>query len=208
MKTKCLLLLLFFVSGFSNVNQAQTPQKYAVIITGEAPGDGYQGQFANPGSNYDEFWNDTYLMWEMLVTKFGFDHNKVIVLYAQGIDYESQNPRYRATNSGLLVDYVTDFSATIPHVQNVLGGLANGSNGMPQITQDDFLFIFTFGHGVMDQTYTHGALQLQDGIMLDTQFGQLVNAIPASKVRWMLNCTIEAIEVTLDDALADTCIAR
>ncbi len=190
MKTKHFLILLLFMCAGLYGTLAQNPQKYAVIITGDAPGDGYQGQFANPNSNYDEFWNDTYLMWEMLVTKFGFEHNKVFVLYADGTDYASQNPRYTVGNSGLLIDYITDYSATISNVQKVLGGLANGSNGMPHVTEDDFLFVFTFGHGVMDTTLTHGALKLQDGIMLDSEFGPLVNAIPANKrVIWMQNCT-------------------
>ena len=190
MKTKCFLLVLLFICAGLYTALAQNPQKYAVIITGDAPGDGYQGQFANPNSNYNEFWNDTYLMWEMLVTKFGFDHTKVFVLYAEGTDYVSQNPRYTYINAAIPgLTHITDYSATISNVQNKLGGLVNGSNGMPQMTQDDFLFIFTFGHGVLDATLTHGALQLQDGIMLDTQFGELVNAIPANKrVIWMQNC--------------------
>ncbi len=190
MKTKRFLLVLLFICAGMYGTLAQNPQKYAVIITGDSPGDGYQGQFANPNSNYNEFWNDTYLMWEMLVTKFGFDHNKVFVLYAEGSDYASQNPRYTVAHSGLLIDHITDFPATVLKVNTVLSGLADGSNGIPQVTADDFLFVFTFGHGLMDQTLTQGALQLQDGIMIDTQFGQLVKAIPANKrVIWMQNCT-------------------
>jgi hypothetical protein len=193
MKTKCFLLVLLFICAGMYTTFAQNPQKYAVIITGDAPGDGYQGQFANPNSNYNEFWNDTYLMWEMLVTKFGFSNDKVFVLYAGGDDYASQNPRYTVSNANTIMGWyltkITDYSATIDNVEKKLGGFVNASNGMPQMTQDDFLFIFTFGHGVLDATLTHGALQLQDGIMLDTQFGQLVNAIPANKrVIWMQNC--------------------
>jgi hypothetical protein len=172
MKTKCFLLVLLFICAGMYTTFAQNPQKYAVIITGDAPGDGYQGQFANPNSNYNEFWNDTYLMWEMLVTKFGFSNDKVFVLYAGGDDFASQNPRYTVSNANTIMGWyltkITDYSATIDNVEKKLGGFVNASNGMPQMTQDDFLFIFTFGHGVLDATLTHGALQLQDGIMLDT----------------------------------------
>lgn len=142
MKKVLLLIACTFTLGFCMQSPAQSPQKFAVIITGDSPGDGYQGQFAIPNSDYDEFWNDTYLMWEMLVTKFGFNNDKVFVLYATGDDYASQNPRYTVSNSGIPgLTKITDFSASKSHVEEVLGGLAT------QLTNDDFLFVFTFGHG-------------------------------------------------------------
>ena len=194
MNTKCFLLVCLFMCAGIYGTYAQTPQKYAVIITGDAPGDGYQGQFGNSSSNYNEFWNDTYLMWEMLVTKFGFSNDKVFVLYAGGEDFSSQNPRYTVAHSLLPLDHITDFSASLTNVQDVLGGLADGSNDMPKITEEDFLFVFTFGHGhitgLTGSPPYHGVLELFDNdVITDTELSTLVNAIDANKrVIWMQNC--------------------
>jgi len=203
MKTKCLLLVSLLSIGFLFNATAQNPKKYAVIITGDSPGDGYQGQFANPNSDYDEFWNDTYLMWEMLVTKFGFDDSKVFVLYAGGQDQNIANPtiasRYTVSNANNLMGWnlpkITDYPASLTNVQNVLGGLQSGSNGMPQVLGDDFLFVFTFGHGhftsLSGTPPFNGVLELLgDDVITVTELSGLINNIPANKrLIWMQNCT-------------------
>ena len=101
MKTK--FAVLAFLLAFARHYQTSAQQKFAVIITGDSPGDGYQGQFENPNSDYIEFWNDTYLMWELLVTRFGFDHEKVFVLFANGNDYSFPGiaSRYTYVNSNI-----------------------------------------------------------------------------------------------------------
>jgi hypothetical protein len=134
-------LIISFLS-FVLLHESFSQEKYAVIITGDSPGDGYQGQFAIPNSDYDEFWNDTYLMWEMLVTKFGFSDDNVFVLYANGADYYHPGlaSRYTVANSGTLLDHITDNSATHSDVVTVLTGLRYGFGNFPQVTNDDFLF--------------------------------------------------------------------
>jgi len=150
---KLRLILMTIAVVLSAAYGLSAQEKYAIIITGDSPGDGYIGQYAVPNSDYDEFWNDTYLMWEMLVTKYGFNDQNVYVLYATGLDENQINPniatRYTVANSGTLLPKITDYEATIEKVNNVLIGLANGSNNLPYVMEDDFLFVFTFGHGLM-----------------------------------------------------------
>jgi hypothetical protein len=141
-------------------------QKYAVLIQG-----------AIPGASYDEFWNDVVLMRETLLNN-GFQDNQIYVLYGNGADYfnaNRTNPRYRPAPA------ITDLAATIPNVTNVFNGLANGTGGFPQLTNEDLLFIWTFDHGCgppcMAGT-TNVVLCLMDGDMQDTTFANLVNQIP------------------------------
>lgn len=180
--------IITFLLAFVVIFQTSAQQKYAIIITGDSPGDGYQGQFENPNSDYDEFWNDTYLMWELLVTKFGFDHEKVIVLYGNGNDYSFSgiSSRYTYINSGIPgISKITDYSATIANVRTIFNDLRYGT------TDNDFLFLFTFGHGhtIPAEQPCNGYLELVGEDIIDTELGDLLNNVPASKrVIWMQNC--------------------
>ena len=146
-------LLLFFV--FQLFSTANSQQKYAVIITGDYA--------ANKGSWYvnndrdstakEAFWNDTYLMWEMLLEK-GYTNENIFVLFADSSDYQPDwmYKRYipQIWHHEVIPSpngKITDYSATKENVEMVLTGLADGSNGFPQLTQDDFLYVYTFGHG-------------------------------------------------------------
>lgn len=148
MKTKVLILMILIFSGFTE--PVFTQEKYAILISGDRPDD-------DPwGSNDLEWasWNDTYLMWEMLVYEKGFDNDNVYVLWADGIDW-SLNPLYPGAdrydaqqmhpddfpNPG---DQITDYQATLQNVNFVFENLASGQN-LPQITEDDFLFIWLYG---------------------------------------------------------------
>jgi hypothetical protein len=123
-------------------------EKYAVLITGEyaAKPEGFDSTGHNDEEKgpMDEFWNDTFLMWELLQTK-GFSPENIFVLYADGIDYsiinQSYSDRYRP-DDGITV---TDYDATIESVELVFNGLTHGTLGFPKVTQDDFLFVFTHG---------------------------------------------------------------
>jgi hypothetical protein len=184
MKTKhvtiAILMLLF--SSFAN-----SQQKYAVLISGVAPSwdqmqvpSGLSGTITSP-HQFDEFWNDTYLMWELLTQKYGYNNENVIVLYSTGTDYmpDNTNTRYRASRYSL--PKITDNPATIAKVTEVLSSL------QAQLTADDFLFVWTFGHG-FENGYGNGLIQLNDGLMTDNTFAGLVNPISAKKVVWMQQC--------------------
>jgi hypothetical protein len=177
---------------------AHTQEKYAVLITGDYAAESYAVPIAdqwNDGQGkgdygFDEFWNDTFLMWEMLTKPMdeggkGYTTENVFVLFANGQDFQPDwiDDRYKPEP---LVT-VTDFSASIANVNAVFNGLANGSGGFPQVTADDFLFVWTFDHG--GGSGGNSTLHLIDGSITDDDFAALVNPIPANKkVYWMQQC--------------------
>jgi len=142
--------------SFLTINFSFAQQKYAVLITGEYAGDDADttGSWiaSSDKSKWEEFWNDTYLMWEMLVFDKEYSDDNVFVLFAGGEDYtfENQADRYTAeSHYGYTV--VTDYPATKENVQAVFRGLKTGENDFPKLNENDFLFVYTFGHG--DYTY-------------------------------------------------------
>lgn len=131
-------------------NPLLSQEKYAVLITGDYAANGIpvEDQWGQGAENpMEEFWYDTYLMWEMLVTKKGFSNEYVYVLFADGEDFTKENmwERYTASYHGL--DQITDFPATKSNIEAVFNGLATGSNEFPLMTTNDFLFVWTFDHG-------------------------------------------------------------
>lgn len=151
-------------------------QKYAVLISGDIAENGFP-----------EFFFDVVLMREALMNN-GFPANQIYVLYGNGSDFSSNLfplARYRPNPA------ITDLSATITNVTAVFNGLANGTGGYPQLTNDDLLFIWTFDHGngPPATSGTHCVLCLMDGNMQDDTFAGLVNSIPhAFRVICMQQC--------------------
>ena len=190
-----LILLVVYVS-YSATSLAQ--EKYAVLITGDYAAQGIpsEDQWNNGQGRsiygYEEFWYDTYLMWEMLVYEKGYKDENVFVLFANGLDYSKPNMcfRYNAQFSHNDNFPITDYSATIMNVQNVFNGLANGTGGFPQVTEDDFLFVWTFDHGGYEPSSSRSYLYLLGNtIMYDDEFAALTNQIHANKkVFWMQQC--------------------
>lgn len=140
--------------------------KYAVLISGDLAETGY-----------DEFWNDVVILRETLIDN-GFAPSDIFVLYGNGSDFfdlARPNPRYRPSPP------ITNFAATIANVNMVFNGLTNGdiANGIPKMTSEDFLFVWTFNHG--GQVGGNATLGLMDGSMMDTNFASLVNQIPHSR---------------------------
>ena len=126
-----MVLLAFSMSYF-----AQAQEKYAVLITGDYAATSYSVPLAdqwNDGQGkgdygFDEFWNDTFLLWEMLQKK-GYSQDNIFVLFAGGNDFTfpEQDIRYKP-GQGVTV---TDYSASIANVNLVFNGLANGTGGFP-----------------------------------------------------------------------------
>jgi hypothetical protein len=140
-------------------------EKYAVLITGEyADSRGnFEGSWAKANNitgddprDYEEFWHDTFLMWEMLLNK-GYDNDNIYVLFAGGQDFQPQwildGGRYIVPEE---LEPMTDYSATRDNVEMVFNGLAYGNQqeDIPQLQDDDFLTVWTFDHG--DYTYGIG----------------------------------------------------
>jgi hypothetical protein len=154
MKTKLLILMILVFLGLTGSILAQ--EKYAILISGDRPDVEYTPWWQGPLYNIQwGSWNDTYLMWEMLVYEKGYRNENVFVLWADGIDWWKDPlypgaPRYNPhamhgddfPNPG---DQITDYSATVQNVNAIFQNLTTGQNGLPQITADDFLFVWVYG---------------------------------------------------------------
>ena len=209
MKAIKYLAVLFVLVLSTSISIAS--EKYAVLITGDYADTSranYSGSWAT-NNNIDrdrrpmeEFWNDTYLLWEILVTEKGYSNENVFVLFAGGIDYPIDSdvdlPENWADRYTPLDNYehilgeggqITDYPADSANVNDVFTGLANGSNGFPRITEDDFLFVWTFDHGYPDPNSDHVLLGLIDDRIFDYEFAALTDQINANKkVFWMQQC--------------------
>ncbi|MEN8224293.1 MAG: right-handed parallel beta-helix repeat-containing protein [Bacteroidota bacterium] len=194
--------ILMFLFMCLLISFSYSQERYAIIITGESAGTdaNENGSWISNSNNstWDEFWNDTYLMWEMLVIDKGYDDENVFVIYADGEDYSylEQNIRYKAENH-IGYTQITDYPATKDNIETIFNGLAQGIGGFPLIEDDDFLFVYTFGHG--DYTYgidgtQHSVLTLMgytwdtthliwdsDHSVADTELQSFLNSINCQK---------------------------
>lgn len=182
-------LFYLFTTLFLLTVSVQAQEKYAVLIIGddtakalEIPSSHYwNGGLIPPEENNDEFWNDTYLMWEMLQNK-GFNPNNIFVLFANGSDHHPEYSRYNPGNT-----IITNYPARKQYLENLFSDLQNGTNNKPKITEDDFLFVWVFDHGW--NTEGHSLFYLMDGQIIDTTFANMVNPILAHrKAFWMQQC--------------------
>ncbi|MCF8308939.1 MAG: hypothetical protein K9I68_08025, partial [Bacteroidales bacterium] len=187
LKALLLVLIVFGINQF-----AQSQEKYAVLITGDYAGksnsslDEWNNGQGKGTYGFDEFWNNTFLMWEMLQEK-GYSPDNIVVLFAGGEDFSETNPNIADRYKPDPGETVTDYSASISNVNQVFNGLQNGTGGFPKVTEDDFLFVWTFDHGGWDGE--NATLGLIDGVMTDEEFAALVNPINANKkVYWMQQC--------------------
>ena len=181
---------VFFIFFFCLSSTIDAQNKYAVLITGDyRPNDRIslenqwnEGVVSNPRGNL-EFWHDTYLMWEMLQDK-GFKRENIFVVFADGADYYSSNPRYQPPTGYTVTNYPADFSS----IKSVFDGLRNGI-GFPKVTEDDFLFVWTFSHGTHELDNHYGILLLNDDVLRDDTLSSWIDDIPAyKKAFWMQQC--------------------
>lgn len=146
--------------------------KYAVLISG-----------AKAESGYDEFWNDVVLLREALV-KNDFLEVNVYILYGDGRDYfnsQKTKVRYRPHPT------ITTYAANHSNVLRVLKGLAAGTNGLPKLTGQDMLFVWTFDHG--DSWGGNFSLGLEDVDLPASEFASLINNVPCEyRVICMQQC--------------------
>ncbi len=140
------LVAIFVATGAANAQQ-----KYALLIGGnyqpgnEIPASNQWNNGQDMGQNgYDEFWNDTYLMWELLYDDpiTGYSNDNIEVLFAGGIDYtfQGQYGRYKSLPNYPNIPYITDAAATKTNVMAALDDLAN-------IQEQDYLFIWIMSNG-------------------------------------------------------------
>jgi len=150
--TKKLTILTVIVAFFATTGALHAQQKYAVIIAGNMNPDSLiipkaehwnQGIGRSPFYGFEDFWKETYLMWEMLVFDKEFTNANVHVLFGQNgqdFTFPGQDERYTA---GYHINYevVNDSNSYKQTISNTFSALAS------TITADDFLFVFVMSHG-------------------------------------------------------------
>ncbi len=165
MKKNILTTVVILLIALSITN---AQEKYALIIAGEYDPDNISFPSTEQWNNgnlsgsevFDEFWNDAYLMWEMLVYKKDYVDDNVHVLFANNIDYtfENQDIRYKAALHNL--PKVTDDFGTYSSINGKFSELA------ATITENDFLFVWVMGHGGTDASgsyfYSYDAQKIYD----------------------------------------------
>jgi hypothetical protein len=164
-----LRFLNILFAGILCCQVAFAQQHYAVLINGNTP----NLQSVIP----DEFWNDTILMWKLLQEN-GIDTNHIFTLFGSGRDMWPDDLRYQPPPGGR----VTKYPATMANVQNIFSWLryGNPSENIPQMTSNDVLIIWTFGHGDWDGV-SNAALKVQDGFVWDSDFATYVNPVACQK---------------------------
>nr|NQU90937.1 hypothetical protein [Bacteroidota bacterium] len=110
------------VALFATMGNLYAQEKYAIIIGGNMDPDAQYiptSQQWNSGNGagqygFDEFWNDTYLMWEMCVIDKDYTDANVHVLFGDSTDFtfSGQDDRYKGINHGNEYEVVTDDSST------------------------------------------------------------------------------------------------
>ena len=164
-------------------------ENYAVLITGDTPygdaiGPKTWGGGTEPGP-YDEFWSDTFVIWETL-WKYGWKDENIFVLFGNGEDWVftgCTNNRYYASQYTIEwgIESITDDAAYYQDVVDIFAYL----DGL--MTDDDFLFVWTFDHG---STWPGGStleLMGQDNIT-DEEFAAIMPEHYDKRVFWMQQC--------------------
>ncbi|MBI4726713.1 PD40 domain-containing protein [candidate division TA06 bacterium] len=177
----------------------------AVIITGCLAGKLVTETYAAAKDTVkrDEFWNDSYLMWELFYKNYHWpekkannDYDGIHFLYGNGRDFPSTSPRYQPRIQTYdSVQLITDYPAYRQDVTNIFNWLATGDSGqgIKAMTVKDPLFVYTSDHGVAeDTTGEHVSLAVMgtfDDRIFDTTFARMVDQIPCDRrVFWMGQC--------------------
>jgi len=196
MKIKQLSLLLLMVL-FSSLMMAQ--QKYAVIISGVATSwnlmhlpSGLSRNITNT-HQFDEFWNNTYLVWELLTQKYGYNNENIILLYGNGDDWHGINPiheneYFKAERYGLnkITDYSAD-SVSLSHVFNTL---------YKTLKSDDILLVLTIGAENQGNLTGKTGLNLQTGVITKEYLtDRLIKIASHTTMAWLL--PIQKLELLL-----------
>nr|NQU93058.1 right-handed parallel beta-helix repeat-containing protein [Bacteroidota bacterium] len=149
------LITTMIMALFATLGTLNAQEKYAVLIAGNMnPGlsipatEQWNGGYGAGQYGFDEFWNDTYLMWEMLIKEDGgkgYSVDNVNVLYGENgndFTFPLQDERYQAAYNNK--PYVVDEDSKKQTINDRFTALAN------IITADDFLFVWIMSHGGTD----------------------------------------------------------
>jgi tetratricopeptide (TPR) repeat protein len=222
-----LLAVIFAAALFS-------AEKYAVLITGdyaEVP-DGmeqcpnYKDEGIGEKYDFESFWNDTVLIWKMLID-LGYDDDNIYVLYADKVDHSRVNdlvadnydPAWHMQDATY---NMTDYAATRKNIKLVVDELNS------KITDDDFLFVWTYDHGAFEgaeelheaglpvipeseevSSYLNVLNDGYDGYekLWDYELAEYFNDMPANKkVYWMQQCFSGGFEYEMTHDISDDTI--
>ncbi|MDP4181833.1 MAG: C13 family peptidase [Bacillota bacterium] len=152
------------------------------------------------GNNFDEFWNDTALMWDVLHKPVGqngqgIPDNNIFVFYGNtGNDFKDPQglmTKYCYKRDPRSIDIpglssrnkitVTDYPANINIIKSVIDWLS-------QKKDIDLLFVWTFGHGFRDET--NCSLIFENGsLYTDCDFANDIGKIDSkSRIICMQQC--------------------
>jgi RNA binding exosome subunit len=178
------LILTAVVALFATMGTLNAQEKYAIIIGGNMnPGTAIPateqwngGNDPHPQHGFDEFWNDTYLQWEMLVIHKDYTDANVHVLFGDGDDFtfSLQDIRYKGIYHGIEYEVVTDASSNKQTISSTFAGLAN------TITDDDFLYIWIMSHGGTDGNGSY-FYSYDNQKVYASELAALIGGIPAHK---------------------------
>jgi len=147
----------------------------------------------------DEFWNDTYLMWELLYEKYGWPEKKkgaavdgIYVLYSNGRDWLDAGIRYNPYERHGIYN-LTDYPENKQNVYDMLMWLKNGNGdqGVPAMTPEDILFVYNNSHGGIDEEPPLNShhFNVNDGIIYARDFAPPINSITNQKrIFWFGQC--------------------
>jgi len=176
-------------------------ENYAVLISGDTPpqdGAGEKNWETGEDLVYaDEFWNDTFVMWETL-WKFGWKDENIEVFFGDGLDwdFEANYTRYYVLpqHEGWGLDHITDQSAYRQDIVDHFDYL----DGI--MTTDDFLLVFTFDHGGWDSINVHVNIQLMDSLIWDYDFADMMPQNYSQRVFLMQQCNSGGFIDDLEDS--------
>jgi len=148
--------MLLFITLFLLVNTGIAQKKYAILFGGEDNGDPNNPMLMfKSGQSFNQqeaVWNDTYLMWELLINK-GFENDNIYVLYQIGIDLPRTLMTVQARYDPLQVypeivpnpaSMITDKPATEKYLTEILNNLKKGKNKAQKLGPTDSLYIWFY----------------------------------------------------------------
>jgi hypothetical protein len=163
-------------STTSNLNNTAAEKTKVVIISGGV----------KPSMNYERYWNDCSLIYQILRNKYGIPKNNIFVAMSDGtntaVDMLKENGTYVSSPLDLDYDGVADieYAASYKNLRSIFSSLYSGMN------KGDHLFVYVTDHG-SQKSGGHAAINLWDGDELtDTQFAS-----------WLSNYTKKGINVNV-----------
>lgn len=156
-----------------SASRTTTDNCYALIING-----GYSDSY-----NYVRYWNDCAFMYATLVEKYGYLDDHIIVLMSDGLDPNEDCFCLDGSLANSPADLDGDgdddimYPATRECVINVCDSLSS------IITKEDFLFVYTTGHGSRDTIANVSTISLWNKEnMSATDFAAEINEIQAGSM--------------------------